>query len=541
MVEAIPELISEMQLRGFRYLGRTSDRWVKFEGPLQTSEGAFQCDFTVDPTFFSLPIVKLKELPPKLGPVTPHLGASGWLCYLTASSIVLDIFDPIGQTLKCLAEAERVLGCILRGEMVQDLAEEFLVHWVSELCVFDVQKLMRGEISAFCVISPRGLRTPVLTDDIQRTVQKIDDLNFQPKRQMMLAYVVGSGAQPRPSQVAWPPNTVAEVLSWQRELDKGCARKIQQRISEAYRKKQSEAVIFIQSPHLNYGFQVHFDQSVLDDEKFERSRGTERLFSFRITRLAAIRIDEQYIAQRSIPSMKTLAGLRIAIVGCGTIGGYLADMLVKIGAGTGGGKLTLVDFDQLMPENVGRHRLGLRYFNMNKALGVSIMLKIDAPGISVQALEVDVRKAHLGDLDLLIDATGEEALGHWIAANYSAMSPILSVWVEGPGTAVRAILKTPGDSACYRCLSTYTKMGKLLTVEGGVPYVLAGHGCEGLYVPFPATVSVQAAALGTEMALAWANGKASPSMRTRITDHSYVLATPDCDPLKVEGCPACNS
>ena len=265
------------------------------------------------------------------------------------------------------------------------------------------------------------------------------------------------------------------------------------------------------------------------------------LYSFRVTRLAAIRIDEHYIAQRSIPSLKTLAGLKIALVGCGTIGGYLADMLVKAGAGTGGGKLTLIDFDLLMPQNVGRHRLGLQYSFIHKALGVKVMLESDAPGVSVRALEVDVRDAHLGDIDLLIDATGEEALGHWLAANYIPSTPMLSVWVEGPGTAVRALLKTPGEGACYRCLSTYSRAGKFPTVKGGVPHVMAGHSCEGLYVPFPATVSIQAAALGAEMALAWANGQTISSLQTKITDCAFTLATADCDPPRIEACPACRS
>jgi hypothetical protein len=207
----------------------------------------------------------------------------------------------------------------------------------------------------------------------------------------------------------------------------------------------------------------------------------------------------------------------------------------------GGGKLTLVDFELLMPQNVGRHRLGLPYSLKNKAWGVSMMLQIDAPGIEVRTLEVDVRNAHLGDIDLLIDATGEEALGHWLAANYVSSTPILSVWIEGPGTAVRALLKKPGDGACYRCLSTYSRAGQFPTVQGEVPHVMAGHGCEGLYVPFPATVSIQAAALGAEMVLAWANGKTNPSLRTKITDSGFTLATADCDPPRIEACPACTS
>lgn len=541
MVAGLPDLILEMQSRGFKHLGRTPERWIRFEGPLNTPEGVFLCDFTVDPNFFSLPVVRLKKLPSSLRPVTPHLGASGWLCYLAAGTVVLDIFDPIGQTLRCLAEAERVLGCVLRGEMVEDLTEEFLVHWHSKFCIFDVQRLERGEIPAFCVISDKGERTPVLTDDLERTDHRINTLDLHSKRQRIQAYVVGTFAQPRPSQNVWPPQTVADVLKWQRELDQRCARKILQRIDEAYRKKLIDAVILIQSPNLNYGFQVHFDQSILDDEKIKHTRGTERLYSFRITRLTMARIDEHYIAQRNIPTLKTLAGLKIALVGCGTIGGYLADQLVKAGAGMGGGKLTLVDFELLMPQNIGRHRLGLPFSFKNKACGISITLKIDSPGIEVRALEVDVRDAHLGDIDLLIDATGEEALGHWLAVNYVSSTPMLSVWIEGPGTAVRALLKKPGDGACYRCLSTYSRAGEFPTVQGDVPYVMAGQGCEGLYVPFPATVSIQAAALGAEMALAWANGKSTPSLRTKITDNRFTLATTDCDPPRIEVCPACTS
>lgn len=541
MVEVLPNLILELQSRGFTHLGRTPSRWLRFEGPLNTSEGVFDCDFSVDPSFFSLPVVKLKKLPATLGSVTPHLGVNGWLCYLAANTVVLDIFDPIGQTLRCLAEAERVLGCVIRGEMVDDLEEEFFVHWYSQLCLFDMQKLERGEVPAFCVISKTGARTPVLTDDLERTVAKIDALQLHQKRQRMLAYVVGSSAQPRPSQKAWPPETVADILSWQRELDKRCARKIQQRISEAHRMKLKDALIFISTPKLNYGFQVHFEQSILDDEKFKLARGTERLYSLRVTRLTAIRIDEKYIAQRNIPSLKTLAGLKIALIGCGTIGGYLADMLVKAGAGTGGGKLTLVDFELLMPQNVGRHRLGLPFAFKNKADGIATVLQNDAPGISVRALEVDVRDAHLGDIDLLIDATGEEALGHWLTSNYVPSTPMLSVWIEGPGAAVRGLMKTAGDGACYRCLSTYSRAGQFSTVQGGVPHVMAGHGCEGLYVPFPATVSIQAAALGAEMALAWANGKLSFSLRTKITDCAYALATVDSDPPRIKDCPACSS
>lgn len=83
-------------------------------------------------------------------------------------------------------------------------------------------------------------------------------------------------------------------------------------------------------------------------------------------------------------------------MGCGTIGGYLSDMLVKAGAGSCGGKLTLVDFDGLLPQNIGRHRLGFPDLLSNKAEAMAKELKRLSPGVEVHALPVDVRQAQLG-------------------------------------------------------------------------------------------------------------------------------------------------
>jgi hypothetical protein len=154
---------------------------------------------------------------------------------------------------------------------------------------------------------------------------------------------------------------------------------------------------------------------------------------------------------------------------------------------------------------------------------------------------VDVRQVQLGSLDLLIDATGEEALGHWLCAKYLPLSPMLSVWIEGPGTAIRGLLKKGTSGACYRCLWHSNKRGELKSVVDPLPVTLAGQGCEGLYVPFPASVSVQAASLGIEMALDWANDNFSPSLRTRLLDYNHQIATPDFDPIRDRECPICNS
>ena len=539
-VAVVSDVVEAFRLQGFEFVGKTDDGWFKLRGPLIPcgADDGIPCEVQLDPTFFDLPRIRLLEIPPELPNAVPHLGADGGLCYLAKGTVVLDIYDPVGQSLACLQRAAAVLGQILKGEMIEDLAEEFFAYWNGWLCFVDMQGEDLGRQN--CIVAQaNGNPLWFITDNEDRTTRKLHSLGYQVTDKTVLTYRVKTTAQPRPLTSHWPPETVGDVLAWQSTLDPRCRRKIHERIKEGQSKKANGVLIIIESPLMTYGFAVLFDHQVSQKTKLADRRDSS--FGLKVMPVSVIRIDDRYLAQRNIPKSKTLAGKRIALVGCGTIGGYLSDMLVKAGAGSCGGKLTLVDFDGLLPQNIGRHRLGFPDLLSNKAEAMAKELKRLSPGVEVHALPVDVRQAQLGKLDLLIDATGEESLGHWLCGRYRAPTPMLSVWIEGPGTAVRALLRTNASGACYRCLWQSHRRGELRSTIDALPNILAGHGCEGLYVPFPASVSVQAASLGAEMALDWVKGVHSPALRTRLIDQTHHLATPDCDPLRDHDCPLCNS
>jgi molybdopterin/thiamine biosynthesis adenylyltransferase len=539
-VATVADVIEAFKQQGFEFVSKTDDGWFKLRGPL-TPPGADKgcpCEVQLDPAFFDLPRIRLLDIPPELPKAVPHLGADGGLCYIAKGTVVLDIYDPVGQSLACLQRAAEVFGRILKGEMVEDLAEEFFAYWNGWLCFVDMQG---GDLGRQNCIVARANGNPLwfITDNEDLTTRKLHSLGYQVTDKTVLTYRVKTTAQPRPLTSHWPPETVGDVLAWQGTLDSRCRRKIHERIKEGQRKKANGVLIIIESPLMTYGFAVLFDRQASQKTKLADRRDSS--FGLKVMPVSVIRIDDRYLAQRNIPKSKTLAGKRIALVGCGTIGGYLSDMLVKAGAGTCGGKLTLVDFDCLLPQNIGRHRLGFPDLLSNKAEAMAKELKRLSPGAEVYALPEDVRQAQLGQPDLLIDATGEESLGHWLCGRYRVPTPMLSVWIEGPGTAVRALLRTNASGACYRCLWHSRQRGEFRSTLDALPNILAGHGCEGLYVPFPASVSVQAASLGAEMALDWINGVHSPALRTRLIDQTHQLATPDCDPLRDQGCPLCNS
>ncbi|MDA3922353.1 MAG: ThiF family adenylyltransferase [Salinisphaera sp.] len=537
----IEDMIEAFKQQGFEFVGKADDGWFRLHGrltPPQADKGC-PCEVELDPTFFDLPRIRLLEISPELPAAVPHLGAGGELCYLGKGTVVLDIYDPIGQSLACLQRAAVLLGQIVKGEMIENLAEEFFAYWNGLLCFVDMQGEDLGRQN--CIVAQiNGSPLWFITDNVDRTAEKLKSLGYQATDQTMLTYRVKTSAQPRPLTSHWPPETVGDILTWQSTLDSRCRRKIHERIKEGEKKKANGVLIVIESPLITYGFAALYDrQRPVQKNKLADRR--DLTYGLKAMPVSVVRIDDRYLAQRNIPKSKTLAGKNLAVVGCGTIGGYLSDMLVKAGAGTCDGKLTLVDFDLLLPQNIGRHRLGFPDLLSNKAEAMAKELKRLAPGAEIRALPVDVRQAQLGELDLIIDATGEESLGHWLCDHYPPPMPMLSVWIEGPGTAIRALLRTNASGACFRCLWHSNRRGELRSTLDPLPAILAGHGCEGLYVPFSASVSVHAASLGAEMTLDWVNGVYSPALRTRLIDRAQQPATPDCDPLRDPECPVCSS
>jgi len=530
---AIPDLTAALHQRGFSYLGRGWHNWMMFTGELKLQAQSYPCEIAVSPELDEFPRVWLNPLPAGRVELLPHLSADGYLCYLALGSVIFDYFDPIWQTMACLDRAEQVLEDILAGKMVEDLAEEFHITWGSNSCMLDVDESRPGVLDAYTF----GQKVTVVTDDKTRTHAKLEAIGFgQPKIELS-AFRVHTKSKPMPLRTNWPPKTIQTFLQWQNTLDRACRKKIEQRLMQLFERKASRVLVLINSPTVQYGIEVDLKRAL--DGEGKRLSLRENLYRLSIHRISVYHINDKYLAGRNLPGSRTLAGLRVGLIGCGTIGGYLAEMLAKAGAGTAGGVLTLVDMGRVEPGNLGRHRLGFKALMMSKAQAMCDELRRVAPGIDVVAIVGDAKKANLRPLDLLIDATGEQGLTEWLTWKYAENIPFLSAWVEGAGLAVRSLLKAKPEHACARCVSRPPLRDQYRVFDAPAEVIMKGHGCEGLYVPFPATASVQAAALAMEMVQAWLDGAEAPSFRTRVLDQSRQVHFKDCSPLRYEGCPSC--
>lgn len=534
-----------LSARGFKYRGRSKDAWLFYDGELRCYSSPQAVQIAVDPSGQQLPEIQLLQIPGHLKTVTPHLSSDGGLCYAAKGSITLDVFNPGSQVLGCLDRATVVVDQLSCGKMKEDLGHEFFAYWVGGTCLLDYEPNSSSRPRAVA-ISTDGVTHDMLaiSDTPTRTLKKLEAIGVGTSNEWNVPVLrVTTRAEPYPVQSQWPPNTVSEVLCWQSLLDTNCRRKIEQRLMEIYKDGGNGAVCLIDSPKMKYGFFVVFDRKTSKAKSKNSITAREAIYKAKIVPMSCIQIDDAYLTQRNVPSQKTLAGLKLGVIGCGTIGGYLADLLVKAGAGTDGGEITIVDNDTLLPHNVGRHRLGFNAVTQNKAKALADELTRSSPTVEIRPLAVDALKANLEGLDLLIDATGEEALGHLLAEKFShkAFLPSLSIWIEGPGTAVRGLLRDSPNAACVRCLKDLNRKPLFPVVAESMPLKLAGHGCESLYVPFPATVSLHAACLATEMVVAWVNDVNQSSLRTRVLDETLTKGSADQNPPRLPGCPACNS
>ena len=225
-----------------------------------------------------------------------------------------------------------------------------------------------------------------------------------------------------------------------------------------------------------------------------------------------------------------LSDKKILLVGCGAIGGYLANSLAKIGAGaTDSSTLVLVDFDNLEIENVGRHLLGAKDVGKNKAIALQQYITEQLPTFNIEAIAESVllqSKYNLSDFDLIVDATGKievsEALNErWHEIDNQNRPPMLHTWIYGNGECVQSLFVSSNtDYACFSCIRhSGNKHINPNFAPLGLDYqtVRAFQACSD-FTPFSVSASLSAASLATDVVLDWLRGDVSPTYRTRYSE-----------------------
>ncbi len=175
-----------------------------------------------------------------------------------------------------------------------------------------------------------------------------------------------------------------------------------------------------------------------------------------IARGNVTRADRKWVHSRGNENVTdALSAVSIALVGCGSLGGFLAKLLATAGVA----KLLLIDNEPLTWPNTGRHFLGASSVGEPKATELATGLQRDYPH-----LEIDSRNRSLADVlsgeseallntSLIVSATGdwgsENLLNLWQFTNENA-PPIVYTWLEPYAVAGHALAIVRG-MGCFKC------------------------------------------------------------------------------------------
>lgn len=161
---------------------------------------------------------------------------------------------------------------------------------------------------------------------------------------------------------------------------------------------------------------------------------------------------------RNPAEREILASRHATVVGCGSFGSALAEMLAR--AGLGG--LTLIDPDRLAVENIGRHVLTPRDLGRYKAEALAERFRDINPELRVEARCEKFRDAE-GLLISCVDSRVCESLVNGVSL--AKQLPAMYVGAYGSVRAGEVQYVIPGRTPCRECFAQFRDSGEETAID----------------------------------------------------------------------------
>ncbi|NOT39084.1 MAG: ThiF family adenylyltransferase [Alphaproteobacteria bacterium] len=244
-----------------------------------------------------------------------------------------------------------------------------------------------------------------------------------------------------------------------------------------------------------------------------------------IARLRVDRADRQWLHSRGGNGLRAeIANAHVALVGCGSLGGGVAELLARAGVGW----LTIIDPDVVSWDNVARHALGGSAVERPKAVELARRLQEHIPtapriiGLAETWQRVAADKPEELRADAIVSTIAswpdELALAEW-ARNNSVR--FVAGWVEGHAAAGHAVSLM---GKCFACL--FSPNGRFVREvarwEDESPLRLA-DGCHEHFLPFGYADVVATQGLIARLALEVLAGESTTATHRAIVPSAPVL------------------
>jgi hypothetical protein len=503
------------------------------------------------PHLASLPLLYLTDRLRDLPDAVAHVEENERICYAREEELVLDPHNPRGSVALCMRKMQEALERIAGSDLQDEVAQEFPQHWQGASIYID---LPPEATEAFAFSVPRDGGDMIVVAHSAKRLRRmdLDDAQIRAAELTMIPVVLLRTEHTLTFSRAFRlPRVFAELAAWLRSMDESLPTTLIAGVARAWPKT---SLFFLRGPNGTVGGKLVIPallEKAVQRPQFLAQLLEKRAGEIALERLTGVSLDPSFVYHRNMADQPNLGGKKIALVGIGTVGGWLARFLAQSGAGTAGGRLILLDKQTLQPGNLGRHWLGIPYIGMNKAFATRKELARTNPDCDVAAITEDAFKhmSMLMDCHLVIDATGEQAVSDVLNADFvrarrerSTGPTSLNVWLVGSGVAARALIADRLEFACFRCLRLDHGIERFRLLKPDHPVTLTPANCgEGAYFAYGVGAPAIAAGLALQMSLDWVKGAPSPRHRTIRINQDATFQLKDMNASALENCPACTA
>lgn len=434
----------------------------------------------------------------------PHVNGSGQVCCLPPETGV-NPFKPVAVLENVLGTARGILERNYSPEELrQEVVPELQAYWnPNETPCW----LLRPDL----VATHRLLQVQPLARPAPDGVGCLAAMGAEMEKHVTVAIVLEVPADTAVAFVHDPVGTLATMPGWQGGLA------LLGEFAHGHRGKRVRAGVLAgcRLPEGTVWLGGYFDQQLkLSGHRREDFAQAVQRF---LTPGKFVRCDVQDIGSRRLLRRSAgeradpHEGERLAMIGCGSLGGFLLDVVARQGFG----QFLLLDKENLLPANLARHVLGQPWLFRSKAEGLAEHLRERAPNTAIRFEPLDFRAPDAWqrllefDARLTLMATGDVNAELTLSRECArgAIGACVFTWLESNLSGGHLIFQPRGGPSLEE-LHEADASGRIRyrhrLLDNPDQFTLREAGCQTAFTPFAGADVALFAAVAARQILAWA-------------------------------------
>lgn len=427
--------------------------------------------------------------------IIPHvLPPHGSVCYLDDENSITDPENPIGQIRVSFERTFKIIADGLNGTNKNELLNEFETYWhiLAQQLGIGIYSILNelNRVEAVKIVQTNGLR---ILGQNERLIKKYLGKIYFPQNQdcsyidaIYIPLTKNIGLESLLKRRDWTTSEIKKLIF--RNISPNDSARLNKLLA-----KKTKSPIILKIPLPN-GSNTHIGFYFKGETNKKNHPLIKHFGSFTPIPIIVDRFDKDYLIPRG-GSYKNFFNKKVAIIGCGAIGGTVAMEIVKAGIGN----ITLIDYDIFSKENLYRHVLGHNSGLQNqKVINLKNEIEAKLPLSNIETIpysfeqSVYDKKVDYSKFDLVIVAIGnasiEFSINEFFIQSFPRI-PVIFTWVEPYGIGGHTLVTNNGSkSGCYHCLydrdvevGLYNEAS--FTLKGQV-FTKSIAGCGNRFTPF---------------------------------------------------------